>query len=265
MSFELPAGASLDEDGSDLVIKDSGGNIILRYDEGSSEWQFQSETLTGIGSLATDGLTTEGASYIENILFGYPVGRLAKTEGSGSVSLPGDAAGEHSIEILTPGQASSTDENRSYDLTTEFDPSVPYALTFWVDNVTVDSAQSAKITIELTDDPDSSPFSGNDRLSATISGDGQIDAASSEDGTNTASINTNQNNAYVNGLERITLIWDGSSFTVETDDGSTVEQASNSTNYPSGETLKLVMRTWDTDGSNARNSDINIRAISRER
>lgn len=70
MSFELPAGASLDEDGSDLVIKDSGGNIILRYDEGSSEWQFQSEALTGIGSLATEALAIGGHPSVSEVEFG---------------------------------------------------------------------------------------------------------------------------------------------------------------------------------------------------
>lgn len=57
--FDLPSGASFDEDGGDPVIRDSNGNIILRYDEGTSEWQFQGEDLTGIQSIGSNEINTE--------------------------------------------------------------------------------------------------------------------------------------------------------------------------------------------------------------
>lgn len=37
-NFSLPAGAQLDEDGGELVIRDSAGNIVLRRDETANEW-----------------------------------------------------------------------------------------------------------------------------------------------------------------------------------------------------------------------------------
>jgi len=50
-NLDLPAGAQIDEDGGDLVIRDSGGSIVLRRDEGAGTWDFVSGDLTGIASL----------------------------------------------------------------------------------------------------------------------------------------------------------------------------------------------------------------------
>lgn len=49
--FSLPAGAQLDEDGGDLVIRDSGGTIILRRDETAGAWDFTGTDMTGVGAL----------------------------------------------------------------------------------------------------------------------------------------------------------------------------------------------------------------------
>lgn len=54
--FNLPGGAGIDEDGGDLVIRDSSNNIVLRYDEATTTWQvasgssFSTETLDYGGS-----------------------------------------------------------------------------------------------------------------------------------------------------------------------------------------------------------------------
>lgn len=37
-NFELPAGAQIDEESGDLVIRDSGGSVVFRRDEASGEW-----------------------------------------------------------------------------------------------------------------------------------------------------------------------------------------------------------------------------------
>ena len=57
--LELPAGAQIDEDGGDLVVRDSGGSIVLRRDEGAGTWDFVSEDVTGIASLEADGLVVD--------------------------------------------------------------------------------------------------------------------------------------------------------------------------------------------------------------
>ena len=56
--LELPAGAYIDEDGGDLVVRDSGGSIVLRRDEAAGAWDFVSGDLTGIASLEAGSVST---------------------------------------------------------------------------------------------------------------------------------------------------------------------------------------------------------------
>jgi len=39
-NFSLPAGASLDEESGDMVIRDSAGDVVLRRDENAGAWSF---------------------------------------------------------------------------------------------------------------------------------------------------------------------------------------------------------------------------------
>jgi len=55
-SFELPAGASVDEDNGDFVVKDSSGTIVFRRNESAGEWQFEDADITGVSSLSTEKL-----------------------------------------------------------------------------------------------------------------------------------------------------------------------------------------------------------------
>jgi len=57
--FTLPAGSSIDEDNGDLVIKDSGGTIVLRRNESADEWQFEGADLAGINSLTTGDIQND--------------------------------------------------------------------------------------------------------------------------------------------------------------------------------------------------------------
>jgi len=50
-NLDLPAGAQIDEDGGDLVVRDSGGGIVLRRDETAGTWDFVSGDLVNIASL----------------------------------------------------------------------------------------------------------------------------------------------------------------------------------------------------------------------
>lgn len=59
--YQLPAGAKLDEDSGDLVIRDSNGTIVFRRNESAGEWQFESTDITGVSSLTVNGTTTTGA------------------------------------------------------------------------------------------------------------------------------------------------------------------------------------------------------------
>jgi len=38
-NLNLPAGAQIDEESGDFVVRDSAGNVVLRYDEASGAWQ----------------------------------------------------------------------------------------------------------------------------------------------------------------------------------------------------------------------------------
>lgn len=58
-SFSLPAGAQLDEDSGDLVVKDSGGTIVLRRNESAGEWQFEGTDLTGINSADANSVSAD--------------------------------------------------------------------------------------------------------------------------------------------------------------------------------------------------------------
>ena len=51
----LPAGAFIDEDGGDFVVKDSNGNIVLRYDEATSSWVLTSLTTEKASITTVDG------------------------------------------------------------------------------------------------------------------------------------------------------------------------------------------------------------------
>ena len=53
-NFELPAGAKIDEDNGDAVIRDSNGNISLRYNEATSTWEL--ESLSSNEEIAAQGL-----------------------------------------------------------------------------------------------------------------------------------------------------------------------------------------------------------------
>jgi len=50
-NFSLPAGASLDEEGGDMVIRDSAGNVVLRRDENAGAWSFDGSDVVGIEAL----------------------------------------------------------------------------------------------------------------------------------------------------------------------------------------------------------------------
>jgi len=69
-NLDLPAGAQIDEDGGELVIRDSGGSIVLRRDEGAGTWDFVSGDLTGIASLEAASLTIESGTRIGQMLMG---------------------------------------------------------------------------------------------------------------------------------------------------------------------------------------------------
>ena len=59
--FTLPAGAKVDEENGDFVVKDSNGTIVFRRNESANEWQFESTDLTGINQLNAAGpLTIDG-------------------------------------------------------------------------------------------------------------------------------------------------------------------------------------------------------------
>jgi len=59
-NLSLPAGASIDEDNGDFVIRDSSGTIVFRRNEAANEWQFENADITGVKSLSTEQATIDG-------------------------------------------------------------------------------------------------------------------------------------------------------------------------------------------------------------
>lgn len=79
-SFNLPAGTSIDEDNGDLVIKDSNGTIVLRRDETSSEWQFESSDLSGIEDVDASSATLDDATVANSPTNSTDVVRKSETD-----------------------------------------------------------------------------------------------------------------------------------------------------------------------------------------
>jgi len=79
-SFNLPAGASIDEDNGDFVIKNSNGTIVLRHDETSGEWQFESNDLTGVGDVDASSATLDDATVANSPTNSTDVVRKSETD-----------------------------------------------------------------------------------------------------------------------------------------------------------------------------------------
>lgn len=99
-NFELPAGAQLDEDNGDLVIRDSGGSIVFRRDETNGEWaldDLSADSVNTVDADITDKL--QDAYQASEILSGYKSIHsaldAANNDGGGTVHIVG--AGSHSI------------------------------------------------------------------------------------------------------------------------------------------------------------------------
>ncbi len=272
------------------LFQDTAGGIILQdatsgnhfwYNQNEDRWETDAEL--DVPALVADQLNTEdlaaataqdvlavGASppdlqsvnIIDSIYWGWPVWLLEKTTGGGSVTLPGESPGVHKAQLREPGDASGGSESRFYDLTTPIDPSTPWSLRFHVSNIVIDNSSSARLTFNITSGPDQDSFgSVSDQMTAQVQGNGDILAATENDTTIGSTTDSSQGNAYVQSLETVTLSWDGSTFTVETDDGSTPVAVSDSSNYPAGEDLFLKVGVLDAAGTAARNADMDIGRI----
>jgi len=104
-NLDLPAGAQIDEDGGDLVVRDSGGSIVLRRDETAGTWDFVSGDLTGITSLE-----------------------------AGKATVGGDRIGTLDTNDDTPVMVGTTDDNRTFGavLQSSVDSDPGYAGTYGI-------------------------------------------------------------------------------------------------------------------------------------
>lgn len=190
-----------------------------------------------------------------------PHWQMGKASGGGSVTFPDESTSIRVIQLREPGAASSAEESRAFDDITEFDPDSSGRVRVHLSNITIDNSAFAMMFLEVTDAPDSASDTGDDRLSGRISGDGVIRLENSDDGATSFSNDTSQDNAFVAALDYVELRWDGSTATLEADDGSTTVTVNVSGNYPSGENLFLHVAARDSDASNARNVDFDVDAI----
>jgi hypothetical protein len=191
--------------------------------------------------------------------FGWVMNSVMST----TVSTPGSITFEYDrVELREPGAAASTSHTRFYNSSVGIDPSEDGSVRIDVSNVSVDDDANAKLFLAASDAPDGSGLNGNDHLIAEVRGDGTVVTSTSEGGTQSQST-LSKDNAYVNSLNYVEVRWDGSSLTVETSDGSTVDTVSESGNYPSGENLHLAVKAEDQDGSNQRNADYDVERVKR--
>lgn len=210
-------------------------------------------------SVDTDDLTDgAGISHTEQLadLGQVFLASYDSTVGGGSVS---DNSG--TVEIREPGAASSRDESRVYSHIFEFDPSVSRRIRANLSNVTIDDNSQARVLIGVGDSPDSGNTPGDDLLMGEVQGSGKLRAFTSDDTTSGSTADLSQDNTFVSNLNYIQLSWDGSMLTFEASDGNTTVTVSDSSNYPSGETLHLKIACRDNDGNNARNVDIDVDSV----
>lgn len=180
-----------------------------------------------------------------------------KTVGGGSIT---DNSGV--VEVREPGNASNTSESRLYSHIFEFDPSVTRRIRVNLQNITIDNNSNARIVLAVQSAPDTeNQLSSGDELFGDARGDGQVSAVTRQDGTAGISSDASQGNAFAGALNYLEISWDGSELTVEASDGSTTITVTDSSNYPSGETLHLHIGATDQDGANARNVDFDIDSV----
>ena len=58
-SFGLPSGFSIDEDGGNLAIRDTNGNVVAKWDEGNTQWDFANNTLNNVDAVNSNSVNTE--------------------------------------------------------------------------------------------------------------------------------------------------------------------------------------------------------------
>ena len=61
-SFGLPSGFSIDEDSGNLAIRDTNGNVVAKWDEGNTQWDFANNTLNNVDALNSNSVNTDSAA-----------------------------------------------------------------------------------------------------------------------------------------------------------------------------------------------------------
>lgn len=190
-------------------------------------------------------------------LFDLFFASFQSASGGGSVTLS-----TGTLQLREPGDAAAVEESRAFSHAIAFDPSQAGSITIHVSNIAIDDNTDARILLQISTRPDGDgQLSSGDAMTGQVRGSGRIDAITRTDGSAGLSSDTNQNNAYVSGLNTIKISWDGSELTLETDDGTTTVTVTDSNQYPSGSNLFLKISAWDNDGANARNVDFDVTDI----
>ena len=70
-SFGLPSGYSFDEEGGDLVIRDTDGTVAMRRADGTA-WQLEGSDISGVGAFDSELVDTE---QLQNAEFASPDGK----------------------------------------------------------------------------------------------------------------------------------------------------------------------------------------------
>ena len=86
-SFGLPSGYSFDEEGGDLVIRDTDGTVVMRRADGAA-WQLEGSDISGVGAFDSESVNTEEADIKERDL---TLGQNTSTNRDSTTVLGGDA------------------------------------------------------------------------------------------------------------------------------------------------------------------------------
>jgi len=103
-NLSLPTGAQIDEDGGDFVVRDSAGNVALRYDEASGAWQLDA---LEAGNTKTDLLTLTTVVYDNT--FTYSGGETK------AVVLSQGVSGDNIDVVVTPSNNPGNDHGYQVD------------------------------------------------------------------------------------------------------------------------------------------------------
>lgn len=174
-------------------------------------------------------------------------------------------------QLRCPGDAGDSGGNWAYwdcllpdgtDLT--FDPTATASVQMNISNITADNNEDARIVLTVGKGGSIDGSSGpNIGFYALIEGNGDVRITNIDSQGSTNSEDTTQNNAYVSSLNYVKISWDGTTSTLEVDNGTTTVTVTETSNYPDSGNLEFAFKAVDGGPSTAVNIDYDVDDVVR--